>query len=307
MAEPNRRRGGGIAAVASILAASALLICAGPARAETSIYIAEQPGFSITFKAEGRHVFVTSLRSSGYCKGTPGQPEIIEETGESFLGGPEELERSGRHIHYGYTVTETFYSQEVIDGEIRPDSIIGTYMRATGGPAEGEGPCYTGTPGGGTKVSFEAARYVPFDSELATTPDPTAKAIYFGNAKLIEIYLWIDDAAVTDVRGSALDTCVWPQRRRRKVERSRGAPLLFPPFPLSAPDGSFYGSWGVRNRVLSRSSRFLGVVAEDTVTGTLSETSKGRSGGRVTERCHTGRGDRGWILYRAIRYVPVAY
>lgn len=293
----------------SILALVAVLLGAGSAQAETSIYVAEQPGFSITLKAEGRHVFVTSLRDTGYCRGTGGhRDEVTEGKGESFLGGPEELERTGRHLHYSEKVTETFYSRTVIDAEIRPDAIVGSYLSESSSSAEGDGGCQTGSPDGDPRVYFTAERYVPLGSELAAAPDPAAAAIYFAGSQPIEIYLWVEDGAVTDVRGSTFDTCISRHRKRphRRVERSRGAPLLYPPFAVSPADGSFYGTWGFRSSSFGRSSRFGGTVGETEVVGALSETSKVWHRGRVVQRCHTGTGPKGWVPYQATRYVPVA-
>jgi hypothetical protein len=285
------------------IAAVFLLACAQPAgAAETSIYVAEQPGFSITFKAVGRQVFVTSLRSSGYCKGTPGQPEYTSWHGESFLGPPGKLERDGRRLHYGSKNTEVFYAETAIDAEIGPEAIVGTYMNASAGPAEGEGDCSTGTPDGGPRVPFEAKRYVPIGSELATAPDPTAAAIYFADARLLEIYLWVEGMAVTDVRARTLATCVGA---KGNVYRSRGRFYLELPLALNAHDRF---SWGEKfeNGTISRRSRFSGLVGETATVGALAEREEGRQGGRVTERCRTGDGPRGWVHYRAVRYVPVA-
>jgi len=282
----------------------------GTARAETSIYVAEQPGLSITLRAEGRHVFVTSLRHTGYCRGAGIHSDEVREAkgGESFLGGPEELDRSGRHLHYGEKVTDVFYSRTVIDAEIRPDAIVGTYLDESSSAAEGEGGCQSGSPDGDPRVAFEAERYVPYGGELAAAPDPAAPAIYLANNRMIEIYLWVDDGAVTDIRGTALGTCVSFRRKlrpHRKVEHSREGFLLDPPFALSPLDSSFSTDTHYDSSLIKRSVYFSGTVAKAETNGFLRETYEAREDGRLEERCRTGIARRGWVPYRAIRFVPV--
>ncbi len=279
------------------------LLGAGSARAETSIYVAKQPGFSITLKAEGRHIFVTSLTYTSYCAGAGAHiGEITESHGASFLGPPQELDRTGTHLHYLQKVTETFYSLEVLDGEVHPDAIVGTFLRESSSPVEGDGGCGTGSPEGDPKIQFEALRYVPVGSALAAAPSPGAEAIYFLASKPIEMYLWIGEGAVTDVRGRARHTCVQPGRPAQHSRMSFG---IQPPLPVSDVDGSFFGRWGFRSGSITGSTQIGGSVADTAVTGRLSETWKGKEGGRVTERCHTGRGRMGWVPFRATRYLPV--
>ena len=281
---------------------------AGAARGQTSIYVAEQPGFSITLKAEGRRVFITSLRRTGYCRGTGIHSDEVRETkgGESFLGGPEELERTGSHLHYGEEVTETFYSRTVLNATLRPDAIVGAYLSESSSSAEGEGGCQSGSPDGDPRVFFTAKRYVPVESEPA--PDPAAPAIYLANDKTIEMYLWVEGGAVTDVRGTVANTCVRFRRKlrpHRKVERTRGGFLLYPAFPLSSADGSFSTEAHYPGSAIRRSVYLSGKVAEAETTGLLRETFEARERGRLDERCRTGTAKRGWVSYRAIRFVPV--
>lgn len=290
-----------------VSASIAALVGASSARAETPIYIAEQPGFSITLKAEGRNVFVTSLQALGYCRGVGGEEDwVTESEGKSFLGGPQELERKGSRLRYLEKVTDVFYSRTGINAQIHPDAIVGTYFHETSSSGEGDGGCQSGgfdDP----RVSFEAKRYAPYDSPLAAAPDPAAPSIYFASTKPIEIYLWVKDGTVSDARATVSGRCIRLHRKKkphRKVERTLGAALLYPPFPISATDGSFSASWGFGGGY-SRSSRFLGTVEEWATSGSLSETETLRHRGRVMMRCHSGSGRKGWVPYRATRYVPV--
>lgn len=290
-----------------ISACFAALLSAASARGEVPIYIAEQPGFSITLKAEGRHVFVSSLQTLGYCRGAGGAEDRVTETeGKSFLGGPEELERKGNRLRYFEKVTDVFYSRTGIKAEIRADAIVGTYFHETSSSGEGDGGCQSGgfdDP----RVSFEARRYAPVDSGAAVPPDPNAPAIYFGETKLIEIYLWAKDGSVSDVRTTVAGRCIRPHRKKRPhrtVERTREAPTLHPPFPISPADGSFSASWGFGG-AWSRSSRFFGTVEESAARGSLSETETLEHRGQVVMRCHSGIGKRGWVPFQATRYLPV--
>jgi hypothetical protein len=291
-----------VRALALPIALLAVLLGAVSARAETAIYVAEQPGLSITFRVEGRHVFVTSLTATGYCRGTGGHSgEFTETTSRSFLGPPQELDRAGSRLRYLEKVTETFYVLTRIDGEIGPGAITGSYLHESSSPVEGDGGCQTGSPAGDPRVHFEAVRYVPFES-APQAPDPAAEAIYFLASRPIEMYVWVGEEGVTDVRGRVLRTCIRPGH---PVQRYRTSFGIEPPVAVSDLDGSFYGRWGFQSDAIGSSTQFAGTVADDAVTGWLSETNKERRRGRVAERCHTGRGDRGWVPYRATRYVPV--
>lgn len=284
------------------IALFAVLLGAPSAYAETAIYVADQPGFSITFRVEGRHVFVTSLTATGYCRGAGGHAEeFTETTSRSFLGRPQELDRTGSRLRYLQKVTETFYDLTRIDAEIDPEVIAGIYLHESSSPVEGDGGCQTGSPAGDPRIHFEAVRYVPFDRALQAPP-PAAEAIYLLASKPLEMYVWVGEEGVTDVRGRVLRSC---SRPGQPVQRFRTSLGIEPPVAVSDLDGSFYGSWGSQSGSIGSSTRFAGTVAEDAVAGWLSETTIERRRGRVAERCHTGRGDRGWIPYRAARYVPV--
>jgi hypothetical protein len=286
------------------LVALALVFSAAATAAETSLYIADQPGLSLTLKAHGDHVFITSLRHTGYCRGAGGFPDKVAEGGESFLGGPVELERNGRHLQFREKVTETFYSRTVLKATVEDNAIGGFYLSESSSSAEGDGGCQTGSFEGDPRVYFRAQRYVPLGSESASEPDPAAPAVYFANSKVVEMYLWVDQGAVTDVRGTALSTCVKYRRIRphRRVGRSRESFLLDPPFPLSPADNSF-ATAALYPGSFKRSAYLSGTVAEGETKGLLRETSEVRESGRLQERCRTGTARRGWVPYQAIRFV----
>jgi hypothetical protein len=288
-----------IAAVALGLA-SALVPAACAAAPE--LYVAEGPGLVVTFKAEGRHVYITTLAYGSSCTGVGAHAgEVGELVGEDFLEGPEELKRSGHRLTYGEGPNEVFSDQERLVATLRPDAIVGTFSASSGGDVEGEGSCSTGSPGGGGHIHFKARRYVPFDNASAAAPMPGAPAFYFVAENPLELYFWIDAEAVTAMRGTAVRQCV--HRGRRSRNREGFLRLGLPPFPLSS-DGSFSAWGGYRERSSSDSTRLSGNVGEGALNGRISEVETARRGGKVIGRCHTGPRRDGVIPFRAARWVP---
>src|SRR5215212_8992132 len=165
----------------SILVAAAVLLGAGPARAVmNSVYVADQPGFSLTVKQEqGYGHFIVSLRATSFCRGVGEDDDGYADRAATHVGfwNGARLKRQGEY-HYRLVARRNglFESQrEVLDVEILSDRMVGTFYSRAEGEGIG-GTCQTADYEGDPHVSFEARRYVRVGNELATRPDPAADA-----------------------------------------------------------------------------------------------------------------------------------
>jgi hypothetical protein len=296
-------------AVMWVLALALLMaFCARSAHAETSIYVAGQPGLSLVLKAEGEDFYATYLRTVITCRGAGSHWfETSQANHWAFQQGPQKLQRSGRRIRLVRNRRVPFGSEgEAIKGEVQPDRIVGTWSTFASGEGVG-GRCEQDAPGFEPEfgereppVSFEAQRYVPLDSPLATMPDPTAEALYFVASKALEIYLWIGGQSVTRVYGTVELTC---ESRKGELFSKRAALGLASPFALSYED-SFDARAALDYGFRTRAVRMTGSVDAVGAVGSFHAASTQRDDGRLAMRCRTGsRGGDGYVGYRAIRYV----
>src|SRR4051812_49290962 len=174
------------------------LLGAASARAETSIYVVEQPGLSLVLKAEGGDVYVTYLRARIICRGAGSHwEESNEATHRAFEDGPVKLHRSGGRLRLVRGENGEYESsREVIEGRIQGGRIIGSFSlyasgEGIGGSCESDAPEFEQKSGAEREppVPFGARRYVPFNSPLAGAANPGEEALYFAGSKSFEIYL----------------------------------------------------------------------------------------------------------------------
>jgi hypothetical protein len=299
--------------IALALALLAVLLGAGTARAETSIYVAEQPGLSLLLKAEGGDVYATYMRAEILCYGAGGHwyEGARVAAHRAFMDGPVKLRRGDGRLRLVQGRNGPFESaREVIQGEIRPDGFVGSFSYYASGEGLG-GTCEANAPGFepefGEKeppVQFEARRYVPLDSPLETDRGAAPEDLYLAHSKALEIYLSVAGGNVTQVRGTALLTCA---NRKGKIPGRRRRLGLDPPYAIGE-DRSFEAQEELDYGFRDREARLTGTVADGEVAGTLRIAGFNRSRDRkhIASRCLTGsRGGDGYVGYRASRYLPV--
>jgi hypothetical protein len=294
----------------SILVAAAVLLGVGPARAVmNSVYVADQPGFSLTVKQEqGYGHFIVSLRATSFCRGV-GEDEDgyadREATHVGFWNGA----RLKRHGEYHYRLVAgrngPFESQrEVLDVEILPDRIVGTFYSRARGEGIG-GTCQTADYEGDPHVSFEAPRYVRVGNELATKPDPAADAFYAQHSEALDIFLWANDSEVTKLQGAVGTACI---TRKGKKSRRRSAFQVRTPFPLVGAERSFDAHAGRRWPSQVGSAELSGRASDTVAFGTYRAAFAYREGkaARFHAWCHNVslRLDDS-VVFRATRFVPV--
>jgi hypothetical protein len=289
-----------------------MLLGAASARAETSIYVTEQPGLSLVFKAEDGDVYVTYLRARIICRGAGSHwEESNEATHRAFEDGPVKLHRRGGRLRLVRGSNGEFESsREVIEARVQAGRIIGSFSLHASGEGIG-GSCESDASGFEPQssaereppVSFAARRYVPFDSPLAGASDPAEEALYFAGSKSFEIYLRVGGEALTQVRGTAVTRCATRRGNAPSRRRSLG---LDPPYPLDG-EGGFDARAAYDYGFRARSARLTGMVDKEAVVGSFGILNRNRAHHRVTSQCQTGRrGGDASVPYLATRYVPAA-
>jgi hypothetical protein len=300
----------------SMLVAVAVLVGAGSAAAETSIYVVDQPELSLVLEAKGDDLYAAYLYGEVLCYGAgshwfEGPDAAITR---SFQVRPKKLSGGEGRFRLVREERSSFHSStEVLTAEVRPDRIVGTFSYETSGEGIG-GRCEQNAPGfeptdfsqREPPVNFEARRYVPLGSPLAMVPDPTAEALYFRSTRQLEILLWTSESAVTKVRGAARQTC-FNRHHGRSAFREPLEPV--PLFPLGAADGRFDVRAGQDLPFTNAASHLEGWVGSGSVLGRYRAAVAYRNGPRKRfyEWCRTGgrEGD-GYVGFEAFRYVPVA-
>jgi hypothetical protein len=296
---------------AALIVALTLIVamsCAELARAETSIYVAEQPGLSLVLKAEGKSVYATYLHAELLCYGAGGHwhegAEAVSH--RAFQASPVELRRRESEIRLVRSSRGEFDSwREVIAGKVLPDRIVGTFSYYASGEALA-GKCESNRPGFEPQfgereppVPFEAKRYAPLGSPLAAAPDPAAAALYFAGSRALELYLWVEGRSVTRIHGAAELACASRKGRRSSKRAALG---LEAPY-LLGEDRSFDARTSLDYGFRTRSARLVGTVSETAVAGSFRILATHRSRDDLT-RCRTGRrGGDGYVPYSATRYV----
>jgi hypothetical protein len=301
--------------IALMLASLAVLLGAASARAETTLYVVDQPELFFLVEVKGEGVYVAYLKAEALCYGAGGHwfegPDAV--THRAFETGPVRL----RPADGGYRLlrrhSDLYESRrEELRLEIRPDRIAGTYMAESGGEAI-QGNCETNAPGfepefgqSEPPVNFEAHPLVPLGSPLASVPDPAAESLYFQASRQIEIISWIENGAVTRIRGVARETC--RSRRGNRFARRRVLEPE-PPFSIDPATGGSEGRGGRDWPYLSAASHLEASASTSQLLGRYRAAIAYRHGRRKRfyEWCGTGaRGGDGYVVFQALRYVPAA-
>lgn len=300
--------------LALALVALTLLVGATSARAETTLYVVDQPELSLLLEAKGGRLYAAYLDAELLCYGAgshwfEGADAVRHHDFDVRPAKVPSREGSFRRVsRYGDSFGS---SAEVLAGEVLPDRVVGTFSYEVSGEGT-QGRCEQNAPGFEPEfgqreppVSFEARPYVPIGSPLATGPDPSAEALYFRNTRQLEIVLWTSGSAVTKARGAARQACT-NRRRGRFAFRESLEPV--PPFPLEA-DGRFEGQAGRDLGDESAISHLEGWVSEGAILGRYRAATAYRHNreSRFYEWCRTGgRGGDGSVGFEAVRYVPAA-
>ena len=293
-----------------------MLLAAGSAQAETTLYVVDQPEISFVVEVKNEAVYAAYLEAESLCYGAGAHwfegPSVV--THRAFQTGPVGL----RAVDGGYRLLRRHRdiyesSREELRLRIQSDRITGTYRAENSGEAI-QGKCETNAPGfepesvaaSEPPIGFEARPLVPLGSPRATLPDPAAEALYFQSSRPIEAIFWIEDGTVTKMRGVAREAC-HSRRGKRFALRRELEPE--PPFPIDPATGVSSARGGRDWSYLSATSHMEATATVSQLLGRYRAAIAYRNGRRKRfyEWCGTGaRGGDGYVGFQALRYVAAA-
>lgn len=276
--------------LASILAAAAVLFAAGPARAETALYVGDTKEYAIAFKAEEARLYVIELAGTTNCYYTePYEP--LGSNGFSAFAVPT-LMRSDSE---GLAAHGSGHGSSRVRAELDGDTVRGDFDYSE---SELSYHCDTGF----TPKPFEASRYEPAGSGGA--PRSGERPVYYGSDPSTEVFLRVINGKAGGIRGTFVPRC--------RIARSKKVPArraLFDgpsAFTELGADGNFEtkdveeGLTRTGAHYKERIS-FTGAVSEDAVTGAYLRIRRTKPRGKPVHRCVTGP-----LPFRAARYLPPA-
>jgi hypothetical protein len=275
-------------AIASMLVAVAVLLTAGSARAETTLYVGDTEDYAVAFKAEGGQLYVVELAAKTQCFFTEPR-EDVGPGGFSAFAAPTLMSSSPEGLIVGI-----------------PDGIGRLRAESNGDEISGdfnyhvivdEGfHCDAGYP----DRTFQAVRYLPFGSGEA--PASGERPVYYGSDESTEIFLRVIGNEAGGIRGTFVPRC-----RIGRGEKISARHTLFDrpsDFTELGEDGSleevvFEGGRIHRKTRYRERISFTGAVAEDAVTGAYLRVRTVKPPHRAKRRCVTGP-----LPFRAVRYLP---
>lgn len=275
--------------VASMLIAIAMLLAAGSAQAETTLYVGDTKEYAIAFKAEDSQLYVVELATKTQCFFTEPR-EDLGPGGFSAFAAPT-LMLSGSDgltagIPDGIGQVRAEQAGDEIAGDFNYHQIVDEGFHCDAGPDR----------------TFQAARYLPFGGGGA--PASGERPVYYGSDESTETFMRVIGGKVGGIRGTFVPQC--RVGRGRKIPASR---TLFDgpsDFTELNEGGSFEevvfegGRMHGKTRYRERIS-FTGSVAEDAVTGTYLRVRTVKPRRKAKRRCVTGP-----LPFRAARYLPAA-
>ena len=273
--------------VASMLVALAMLLAAGPARAETTLYVGDTDEYAIAFKAEEAQLYVLELAADTECFFTEPR-EAVGPGGFSSFAEPTPMQSSSEGL-----TTEIPGGLGQLRAEWVGDAITGSYYLHQ--IVEEGFHCDTGP-----NRTFQAVRYLPVGSGGA--PASGERPVYYGKEESTETFMRVIGDKVGGIRGTFVPRC--RIGRGRKIQASHS---LFPgpsDFTELGEGGSFeavaFARGGIHgNARFKERISVSGTVAEDAVAGTYLRIRTVKPPHGAKHRCVTGP-----LQFRAVRYLP---
>ncbi|HEX6781490.1 MAG TPA: hypothetical protein VF125_05600 [Solirubrobacterales bacterium] len=268
------------------MALVAVLLTAGIARAETTLYVGDTSDYAIAFKAEESQLYILELAAKTQCFFTepredvgPGgfsvfaAPTLMRSDSEGLTTGIPGGIGQVRAERVGDGIAGSFYLHEIVEEGFHCDT--------------------------GPDRTFQAARYLPFGSGGA--PVSGERPVYYGRDESTETFLRVIGDEVGGIRGTFVPRCRIGRGRKIPVSHS----LFAGPsdFTELGEGGSFeavaLARGGIhRNARFRERISFSGTVAEDAVTGTYLRVRTVKPPNRAKRRCVTGP-----LPFRAVRYL----
>lgn len=274
----------------SMLVAIAMLLAAGSAQAESTLYVGDKDDYAIAFKAEEARLYVIELAGTTNCYYT--EPyEALGPSGFSAFAAPTLMSSEGE----GPRAYDSGRGSSRVRGRLEGDVVRGDFEYS-----ESELSYHCDTGFGPTP--FEASRYEPVGNGGA--PISGERPVYYGGDASAEVFLRVINGQAGGIRGTFVSRC--------RVARSTKVPTrraLFDgpsDFAKLGEDGSFETKDVEEGRLRSGAHykekiSLAGSVTEDAVTGAYLRIRRTKAKGKPVRRCVTGP-----LPFRLERYLPAA-
>jgi hypothetical protein len=276
-------------AIVSMLVAVAVLMAAGSAQAETTLYVGDTDDYAITFKAEEAQLYIVELAADTECFFTepregvgPGgfsafaAPWLMRSDSEGFTSGIPAGLGEVRAETSGDGIAGRFYLHQIVEEGFHCDT--------------------------GPDRTFQATRYLPFGGGGA--PASGERPVYYGKDESTETFMRVIGDKVGGIRGTFVPRC--RVGARRKVP-ARETLFELPSDFTELGEGGSFEVVDFKGGRLNRKTRFRerislsGTTAEDAVTGTYLRVRTVKPPHKAKRRCITGP-----LPFRAVRYLPPA-
>jgi hypothetical protein len=186
--------------VASMLVAVALLIAAGSARAQTTLYVGDTKDYAIAFKSEEARLYVLELAGTTNCYYSEPH-EDIGPGGFSAFAAPTLMRSDSEGLHaYDSGRGTTRVRAELDGGAVRGDFAFSE--------SELSYHCDTGFE----PTPFQASRYEPVGSGAA--PVSGERPVYYGSEASTEVFLRVINGRAGGIRGTFVPRAESAGRRR---------------------------------------------------------------------------------------------
>jgi hypothetical protein len=274
--------------IVSVLIALAVLVTAGSAQAETTLYVGDTKEYAIAFKSEEARLYVIELAGTTSCYYT--EPyEALGSNGFSTFAAPTLMGSEGEGLRaYG-----SGPGSSRVQGKLEGEVVRGDFAYSE---SELSYHCDTGF----TPKPFEARRYEPVGN--GGVPASGERPVYYGSDASTEVFLRVINGQAGGIRGTFVSSC--------RVARSTKVPArrtLFdgPSDFTKLGEGGSFKTKDVEEGWLRSGAHYrekislAGSVTEDAVAGTYLRVRRTKPEGKPVRRCVTGP-----LPFRAVRYLP---
>jgi hypothetical protein len=274
--------------VTSLLVAIALLIAAGSARAETTLYVGDTKDYAIAFKSEEAGLYVIELAGPTSCYYTEPH-EDLGSGGFSAFAAPTLMRGDSEGLH----AYDSGRGNARVRAELDADAVRGDFAYSE---SELSYHCDTGFE----PTQFQASRYEPVGSGAA--PVSGERPVYYGSEASTEVFLRVITGRAGGIRGTFVPRC-----RVGRATKIPGRHALFDD-PSAFTKLSEYSSfetkaveegWTRSGVHYKEKISLTGSVTEDAVAGTYLRIRRTKPRGKRVHRCLNGP-----LPFRAARYLP---
>jgi hypothetical protein len=271
-----------------MLVAVAVLIAAGSARAQTTLYVGDTKDYAIAFKSEEARLYVVELAGTTNCYFSEPHKDL-GPGGFSAFAAPTLMRSDSEGLH----AYDSRGGSARVRAELDGDAVRGDFAYSE---SELSYHCDTGFE----PTPFLASRYEPVGSGAA--PLNGERPVYYGSEASTEVFLRVINERAGGIRGTFVPRC----RVGRATKISTRHALFDGPsaFTKLGKGGAFETKaveegWTRSGAHYKEKISLTGSATEDAVAGTYLRIRRTKPKGKPVRRCVNGP-----FPFRAARYLP---